>query len=242
MSIQHAGSRVTSQRKRRRRPKPQDVAAALVAWGDEKGRTFSWRSWREPYCLLVLEILLRQTRADSVAGFIPAFLEAYPSPAVLATAPEAELAEALRPLGFGRQRAGQLRALGSALVQTQTVPLEMDALLALPGVGKYTAAMVIAVASGQAVPAVDTNVARVICRVFDVTPSHAEARKSTNVWDLASAMAQGAPDSARLTWAVVDLAAAICTVRRPRCRECPLIDLCEYGQREAVARSLSAAR
>lgn len=215
---------------KRAAPSPRAIAAALSAWGAERGRTFDWRSWRDPYRLIVTEILLRQTRAESVAEFAPSFLHTYPNPASLQAETETQLEARLRPLGFGTQRARQLKAFAAAVEEAGTVPVELAHLLALPGVGRYTAAMVAATAVGTRVAAVDTNVARVICRVFGITPSHAEARKSRNVWDLATAMVDAAPDAASLTWAVIDLAATICLQRTPRCPECPLREECLYAR------------
>jgi A/G-specific adenine glycosylase len=213
------------------------IVEALLLWWEANGRTFPWRGWTDVYRLLVAEVLLRQTRADAVAAFVPAFFERYPDPDRLAIADEDELAGTLRPLGFSRQRSAQLHQLGACLTQGP-VSLVQDELLALPGIGRYSAGMV-AAAGGQRVPAVDTNVARVLCRLFSIEPSHAEARKSTNVWLAAEQLVSVGAAPARVTWALLDLASAVCLQNRPRCAKCPVQRWCDYSKmatRAATAR------
>lgn len=207
--------------------KRRSVVGALLKWWETNQRDFPWRRWTDPYRLLLAEVLLRQTRAETVATFIPEFLDHYPDADRLATATEGDLATILRPLGFSRQRASQLILLAQQL-QHGPVPATQADFVALPGIGKYAAGMVAAVA-GHRVPAVDTNVARVLCRVFDIRPSHAEARKSQNVWAEAEAMVECADQAAPVTWAILDLAAIICLDRRPRCSDCPLQRWCAYA-------------
>lgn len=214
------------------RSERRDVAQALLAWWEKNRRDFPWRHWGDPYRLLISEILLRQTRAETVAAFVPGFLQVYPGPEELSAASEEELAAALRPLGFYRQRARQLHDLGLAISRVGLAGMTRGHLADLPGVGRYSSAMVIA-ADGGRVAAVDTNVARVLSRVFGVVPSHAEARKSVNVWAEAEALvaeARGAP--IHVTWALLDLGSSVCRERRPRCSDCALLVLCAYAQRE----------
>jgi A/G-specific adenine glycosylase len=207
--------------------KRRKVVRALLDWWGTNQRDFPWRRWTDLYRLLVTEVLLRQTRAEAVATFIPEFLDRYPHVDELSDASEGELATTLRPLGFSRQRAPQLLQLAKRL-QAGPVPTTQTDFMGLPGIGKYAAGMV-AAATGQRVPAVDTNVARVLCRVFGINPSHAEARKSSNVWAEAEAMVDCADQAVDVTWAILDLAALICVDRRPRCPDCPLQKWCVYA-------------
>lgn len=202
-----------------------EAASLLLGWWGVNKRDFPWRRWHDPYRLLVVEILLRQTRADTVSEFLPGFLASYPDAASLVGAAEQDLAERLQPLGLFRQRARQLRDLAAALLDRDLAGKSASEFKDLPGVGPYSAA-VVAAAIGTSAAAVDTNVARVICRVFAVKPSHAEARKSTNVWATAERLVSAGGGRAAVTWAVLDLAASTCTVRRPRCGECPLRQVC----------------
>ena len=205
----------------------------MLRWWEDNRRDFAWRGWNDPYRLLVAEVLLRQTHAVSVADFIPSFLASYPDAKALSLTAEAELVSRLQPLGLSRQRATQLLALARHLQDTPT-GLGHEELLALPGIGRYSAGMVAAV-MGASTPAVDTNVARVICRIFALEPSHAEARKSSNVWAEAEGLIKvSGASAAHATWAILDLADAVCHgVRAPSCMTCPLKGACEYGRRGA---------
>lgn len=210
-------------------PEPATVARLLLQWFPTAGRLFSWRSSADPYYVLIAEILLRKTGAAAVEAFLPSFIASYPSPEALAEAPVEVLSGTLAPLGLSRQRAEQLKALSAALVTQHggVVPAGVEALAALPGVGAYTAGIVASTCSGLAVPAVDGNVARLVCRVFGIVPSHFEARKSTNVWQLAARLMRYADSvPVRLTWAELDLAAALCRARRPDHEHCPLRAVC----------------
>lgn len=214
-------------------PDPRAVAETLLAWFARQGRTFPWREERDPYTVLIAEILLRKTRAAAVAAFLPPFLAHYPGIAALAVVPVTELAAELSPLGLGWQRARQLHELATSVLTEfhGEIPAAVSLLQALPGVGRYTAGIVAATSFDVPVPAVDSNVARVVCRVFGLIPSHAEARKSTNVWAQASELVAVHPDRpVQLTWAVLDLAASLCTARKPDCPHCPLRQFCVYGR------------
>ena len=211
---------------------PGAITAALLEWFARHGRSFPWRDTSDSYQVLIAEILLRKTGSRTVDRFLHRFFTLYPDMAALACAPVAALADELSVLGLSGQRARQLHDLArSPLLETgREIPSSVECLAALPGVGRYTAGIVAATSFGIPAPAVDTNVARVLCRVFGAVPSHAEARKSANIWALASAVVESSHKSpARVTWAMLDLAAAVCTPRKPRCETCPLYQLCVYA-------------
>jgi A/G-specific adenine glycosylase len=214
-------------------PEPHAVAARLLAWSRNHGRDFPWRHWKDPYRLLVTEVLLRQTRAVTVAVYVERFFRIYPDAPTLAAASEEELAGELRSLGFSRQRAKQLRALADRLSDdARRVQLDSASLAELPGIGRYSAGIVAAIA-GECAPAVDTNVARVISRVFGIRPSHSEARKSTNIWRMAYELIEASGQPARLTWSVIDLSAALCRPQAPLCEMCTLSAVCESSSMRA---------
>jgi A/G-specific adenine glycosylase len=197
-----------------------------------EGRSFLWRLDRDPYLVLVAEVLLRQTRASSVPPVLGRFLDRFPTLEALARADPPDVLAVVHVLGFGQQRTAQLQRLAAELVtgNGSTVPPEVASLQSLPGIGRYSAAMIAASCFGADVPAVDTNVARVLCRVFDIQPSHAEARKSTNVWTAATLLTSARPGAAaELTWGMVDLADAICKPKAPLCARCPLQRWCGYA-------------
>ena len=154
------------------------------------------------------------------------FFATFPDPRTLAAAGQ-ELEAKLRPLGFGTQRAGQLRALAERMVLAYGHGAELD-LSRLPGIGPYSSGMVAAVLGVRGAVAVDTNIARVVQRLYGVRPSHFEPRKSTNIWSLTSELAGGPKSSIRVLWAMLDLASAICKTNNPKCHSCPLRTECSY--------------
>lgn len=209
------------------------IANKLLEWHAVYGRAFSWHSDRDGFKVLCAEVLLRQTRAQSVPQVLSLLLSKYPDASYLAVATEADVMSVVAPLGFGQQRARQLTSMAAFLLERHggAVPSASSDLCALPGLGKYTAAIVDATLSGRATAAVDENVARILSRVFGIEPSHAEARKSRNVWEAAARVAAARPDAgARLTWAMVDLGAFVCRRRAPRCTDCPLQGDCAFSQ------------
>uniref|UniRef100_Q027X1 Adenine DNA glycosylase n=1 Tax=Solibacter usitatus (strain Ellin6076) TaxID=234267 RepID=Q027X1_SOLUE len=205
------------------------VRRLLLKWFRSSGRSFYWRENRDPYVVLVSELLLKKTAAPVVDRFLPAFLKRFPDFASLSRARHATLVRILQPLGLSDQRAGQLRALAQAISGSKDgcVPATRQDLLALPGVGEYTANSLLCVSFGQAVPVVDTNVARIVMRAFGIGHSRCEARRSPEIWGLAADITGNVPTRAvEVNWALLDLGANVCTARTPRCRDCPVSSIC----------------
>lgn len=219
-------------------PEPRAVARQLLGWFTENRRAFTWRTNTNPFYVLFAEILLRKTGARTVEQHLPRLLTVFPDVYALAGAGNPDVVDALSPLGLSRQRATQLQELAQALIVRfdGQVPHQVEALASLPGVGGYTAGIVASTCFGAHVPAVDTNIARLLCRIFDLIPSHMEARKSTNVWRLAALLTQCEKKAgASLTWAELDLAATVCTARKPDHARCPLQTTCLFVKRGATA-------
>jgi A/G-specific adenine glycosylase len=208
-----------------------ELGRALLGWFARYGRTFYWRCGAEPYEVLVAEILLRKTTSQAVELFLAGFLDRYSDARRLAESQVEDLAEALAPLGLNVQRASQLYHLGRFLDSEYggSVPTSTEDLLRLPGVGPYTASMMAATCGWEAIPAVDTNVARILMRVFSIVPTNLEARKSPEVWEAAGRMLHAFQETpAAFNWALLDFGALVCTARRPKCLDCPLQAHCTY--------------
>ncbi len=186
-------------------------------------RPFPWRATRDPWAVLVSEVMLQQTQAPRVVGPWSAFLERFPAPAECAAAPTGDVVRLWSGLGYNR-RAVRLRATAAAIVERHggAVPDDLRALLALPGVGPYTARAVLAFAFEQDVAVVDTNVRRVLCRAL-VGGRAAPAA----LQDLADALV---PAGRGWAWnqALLELGATRCTGRSPRCDGCPLAPRCRW--------------
>jgi A/G-specific adenine glycosylase len=208
------------------------VWSKLIAWFDTNGRTFIWRERREPFVVLIAEILLKKTSANVVNQFLPRFLDRYSDMHALNDSTFEELEEALAPLGLSAQRGEQLKSLAQALVQSYdgVIPNERDKLLQLPGIGEYTVGAVLSFAYGKPEAMVDTNVARIIIRFYGIKPSRYEARRSPEVWEKAWQLAsQDSKCSHKINWALLDLGALICKSRKPKCDECPLNSDCAFA-------------
>jgi len=193
------------------------VAGRLLRWYEGHGRSLPWRATREPYPVLVSEVMLQQTQAARVIPFFERFLGRFPDEAALAGAPTADVLAAWSGLGYNR-RALALQRAARAIV-AHGWPRSEAGLRALPGVGPYTAAAVASFAFDAQVPAVDTNTRRVIERLDGRRRAPAALRRR-------AAALLPAGRAAAFNHAVMDLGATVCTARAPRCAACPLRDAC----------------
>jgi A/G-specific adenine glycosylase len=196
------------------------IERALFAWFDANGRTLDVREAQTPWQVLVLEVMSQQTQIDRVGPYWRAFVERWPAPSALAGASTHDLLAAWAGLGYNR-RALALREAARAIVRDHggEVPADSDALVALPGIGPYTARAVAATAFGRPVAPVDVNVSRVVRRIDGI----AEGRRA--IQGAADALISRR-DPRRWVSAVMDLAATTCTRRAPRCDACPVAALC----------------
>jgi A/G-specific adenine glycosylase len=206
------------------------VRRSLLAWGRRHFRPFAWRADRDPFRTLVTELLLKQTTAERVVRVRSELVRRFPTPAMLAAAEPAELEAIIASLGLGKQRTEHLIELGRALSGRPLRRATPARLLALPGVGSYTAAAVCCFAWGRAEPALDVNVARIIVRVFGIATPRGEPRRHRVVLDLASHLVAGRQPR-EVNWALLDLGADVCRPR-PLCARCPLDHLCVHSLRQ----------
>jgi A/G-specific adenine glycosylase len=202
----------------------------LLQWFRARGRDLPWRRTRSPYRVLVSEFMLQQTQVERVLHFYPRFLGRFPSLRALARARPRTVREAWDGLGYYR-RAHNLQRLARTVVAEHggRIPADPDVLQALPGVGRYTAGAVASFAYEWRAPAVDTNVARVLRRVFRVRTSGNGAGQR-RLWSLAERLL---PSRRRTAWefnqALMDLGALYCVARRPKCPGCPVRPACRTG-------------
>jgi A/G-specific adenine glycosylase len=195
----------------------------LLAWYRRAARDLPWRRTRDPYRVLVSEFMLQQTQVSRVLEFYPRFLRRYPSLAALARARPAQVREAWEGLGYYR-RAANLHRLARTVVREHrgALPSDPGALEELPGIGPYTAGAVAVFAYEKPAAAVDTNVLRVLRRVFGCQTAK-DAR----------ALAQRLqPKRGRTAWAfnqgLMELGALVCKARAPKCGECPVSSHCAW--------------
>ena len=213
---------------------------ALRRWFASDQRDFSWRRTRDPWQTLVAETLLRRTKAAQVEHRIGEVLAKYPRPQVMAEAPREQVRQDLRSFGL-RWRADNLADTSRVITDTLggNVPTRVDVLMTLPGVGPYVAAATSATVSDSEVSLIDTNTVRVATRVAGVWAKGDIRRRAEVIAAVDDLLGGTAP--AKDWWAVLDLAALICTVRDPRCHQCPLRPSCAFGRASEALSSGSPA-
>jgi A/G-specific adenine glycosylase len=197
-----------------------DVRAALLGWYATEHRDFPWRETRDPYAVLVSEVMLQQTQASRVAERFPVFMRHFPTVESLANASPASVLAAWSGLGYNR-RAGSLHAASRAIAGGGW-PFDVASLERLPGIGPYTARAVASLAFGQPVGVVDTNVRRWLLRRF------APEDRPRALQALADDLARegSAADAASWTHATMEFGAAVCRSRVPHCEVCPIAAGC----------------
>ncbi len=198
----------------------------LLRWYRREGRALPWRRTRDPYRILISEVMLQQTQVERVLPKYRQFLRRYPSIAALARAQVSEVRELWRPLGYNI-RPVRLWTIANEVMRRHggRLPEGRDALLALKGIGPYTAGAVRAFAFRRRAAVVDTNVRRVLQRVF-----FGRSVPDRTVWALAERLLpRRAYDD--FNQALMDFGALICTARTPACAQCPMASLCRsYGR------------
>jgi A/G-specific adenine glycosylase len=203
-------------------------AEALLTWFDQHRRDLPWRRTSDPYKIWLSEVMLQQTRVETVLPFYTRFLERFPTAEALATAEIDEVLALWSGLGYYR-RARQLHAAARQIAELGVFPSSVDGLLKLPGIGAYTAAAVASIAFGVATPVMDGNVERVTSRLLAL----ADDPRSPGPRRQLLATAAELLDPARpgdSNQALMELGATLCSPRRPKCLLCPLLSGCRAAK------------
>lgn len=213
-----------------------DPWMALLSWYDRAKRDLPWRRTRDPYRILVSEIMLQQTQVKTVLGYYDAFLERFPDLESLARASEDEVLAAWKGLGYYR-RARNLQACAKEAVAEHggRLPDSYEALRAMRGIGEYTAAAVASIAFGEAKGVVDGNVLRVMARYLGIEePIDGSAARRAIQRAVDEAISRERPGD--FNQALMELGATLCTPQRPQCEACPLMGSCDARARGLVDR------
>lgn len=214
-----------------RRARP--LADRLLDWYRREARDLPWRRTRDPYRIWVSEIMLQQTRVESVLGRYERFLARFPDVRSLAAADEKEVLAEWAGLGYYR-RARQLHAAARQVVESGgELPTSSAALRLLPGFGRYTAGAVASIAFGEEVSAVDGNVERVLARLLALESDPKRGPGAEVIRESATRLLRGRPPS-ELNQALMELGATICTPTAPRCPSCPWTRSCRARQQGVV--------
>jgi A/G-specific adenine glycosylase len=200
------------------------------AWYSREGRDLPWRRTRDPYRVLVSELMLQQTQVSRVLGYYASFLKRFPTMRSVADARPGAVLTAWRGLGY-YARARNLHRLARTLGDAP-LPDDPAALVKLPGIGAYTAGAIASFAYERRAALVDTNVARVLLRVFAPRLDPRTAKGRRVAWAIAEATL---PRTGRVAYthnqAVMELGATICTARVRHCPRCPVRPVCATGTR-----------
>jgi A/G-specific adenine glycosylase len=198
----------------------------LLAWYAVHHRVLPWRTSVDPYAVWLSEIMLQQTQVDTVLPYYHRFLERFPTIATLASAPLEEVLKAWENLGY-YSRARHLHEAAAQIVERHggQLPARWEELIRLPGIGRYTAGAVLSIAFGQALPAVDGNVRRVISRLCALEESVDDPSGREAIERLLHPLIPQ-KDPGLFNQALMELGALICKPKNPTCTVCPLGDFC----------------
>ena len=209
-------------------PARQRFRRQLLTWYRRHGRALPWRTTDDPYHILVSEVMLQQTQVDRVLPKYHEWLARYPSLEALASAPDEEVVKTWYPLGYNI-RPRRLQAIARQAVEHHNgrLPDDEATLRSFKGIGAYTAGAVLSFAFRQRAAILDTNVARVLFRVFirdGELKSHAMTRQ---LWEVSRAVLPRGGNVFDFNQALMDLGALVCTARKPRCLVCPMEAMCQ---------------
>jgi A/G-specific adenine glycosylase len=207
--------------------KTENIASLLLEWFNENGREYPWRKKTSPYRILMAEIMLQRTKADQVLPVYKSFLKKFPDLDTLAKASSKEIEMVFAQLGL-RWRAERVRKLVSVLISdyNRQIPDIREKLLSLPSIGEYVADAILCFAYERDIAVVDSNVCRVIGRVFGLK-ARGEARRDPKFRQVAQQLVPKGK-AKEFNWAIIDLGAMICTPRNPFHASCPIKSYCTY--------------
>jgi len=215
------------------------LVPVLLNWFSKSARDLPWRRTRDPYAIWVSEIMLQQTQVKTVIPYWERWLRELPTVAAAAKAGPAKIHKLWEGLGY-YSRARNLQKAAKHIVARHggRFPQNFDDVLALPGIGSYTAGAICSIAFNQPTPILDGNVIRVLTRVFGIAKNPKEKETNTRLWQLAEALVgQAVPSPPRrgrdtapyhsfLNQSLMELGALVCTPRNPQCGICPVKKLC----------------
>ncbi len=220
----------------------QSFRRSLLEWFRREGRKFPWRNpSASSYARVVSEVLLQRTRAETVAQFFPRFLKRYPGWNHLAAATEKELRTFLEPIGLWRRRAASLRALAQEMQSRRgRFPATRQEIESLPAIGQYIASAALMFCHGGREPLLDVNMARVLERCFGPR-ALVDIRHDPWLQALSKCVVNH-HQAKQINWAILDLAATVCTARRPSCDACPLNSCCRLARKAESCQPVTEKR
>jgi A/G-specific adenine glycosylase len=199
----------------------------LLAWYRRNERSLPWRKTNEPYRIWISEIMLQQTQVDTVIPYYHRFLKAFPTVSSLARAPLQKVLKTWENLGY-YSRARNIHVAAKVIVEKfgGQIPDNLEEIKTLPGIGQYSAGAILSIAYGQAIPAVDGNVHRILCRLFAIRKPVDDTQEQKQLQELAASLIP-AKYPGDFNQALMDLGATICKAKNPDCSRCPVACHCQ---------------
>jgi A/G-specific adenine glycosylase len=208
----------------------KSLVSRLLKWFRQHGRTLPWRDHPDPYAVWVSEIMLQQTRVETVIPYFERWMKLFPDIPALARADEQDVLNAWEGLGY-YSRARNLHKAARIVAEkfNGQLPRDLGELRSLPGIGRYTVGAIASMSFGMDEPTLDGNLRRVFARLYDVTEFADSPAGEKILWELA---AQNLPkgEAGDYNEALMDLGATVCLPRNPRCLLCPLMEICKARQ------------
>jgi len=202
------------------------LARKLLAWYKRHQRSLPWRETGDPYRIWISEIMLQQTQVETVIPYYHRFMKAFPTVFALARAPLQDVLKAWENLGY-YSRARNIHAASRIIVNQWggRIPDKPEAIKTLPGIGEYSSGAILSIAYGQAIPAVDGNVRRILSRVFAIRKPMDDPGEQKKLRELAAALVP-VKRPGDFNQALMDLGATICRPKTPDCSNCPIAAIC----------------
>lgn len=208
--------------------KEEDFINNIFKWYNNNKRDFEWRKTRDPYKILIAEIMLQKTDAKKVSQIYDRFIIKYSNVTLLSKASVEELEKEIFLLGI-HSRAERLKNLAQEIIKKYNgqIPLERKKLIELPGVGNYIANAVLCFALNKDVPLIDANILRILKRVFSIKSSKSRPRNDEKMWKAVDKIIP-CGRGREFNFAILDFAAKVCTAKNPKHEVCPVKDYCDY--------------
>lgn len=203
----------------------------ITSWFDMNRRRLSWRETRDPYSILVAEVLLQQTDASKVSLIYHDFIQRYPNPLVLAEASLEDVRKFISKVGLNYRSQRLIDIAKNINIRFEgRIPATGAELMSLPGVGRYIANAVLSAAFGIRTAVVDTNVVRILERFFGVRSRRSRARTDPEFWNIAhSLLPRKVADCRDWNYALIDFCALVCTHYNPKCSKCVCAEHCRHA-------------
>lgn len=211
------------------------LSTRLISWFTENARDLPWRNTRDPYAIWISEIMLQQTQVKTVIPYWERWMQHFPTVASLATADEQHVLKLWEGLGY-YTRARNLQKAARLICEKHSAkfPRSFEDILALPGIGRYTAGAIASIAYGDPTPILDGNVIRVLSRQFALAGDPKSPPNQSRLWHLSTQLVTASNAPSALNQGLMELGATICTPRAPLCPKCPVHTTCEAFRLQRV--------